>query len=285
MTFSHHAEVTRIWLEFCQALSTSLSGQTWPDSPPFIKTCSSKNNPLFPKYAPLLFSSLELPCFSNPFFRLLCQLLIPFATLLPTLQSRLWHISFVLCHLHTPLNELGRFAEVSVCHTRLAYSPPGTNTLPQLLGSTGLGSWMCNSATFLTGSLSPSHFLWGCLKGCARGGRAERCQEEQAGGKSSSVPLAARSVSSNSFKPKWANASNPKVHSYPANSHFVKVFCFLALLQFLSVPLPVQDSCPPQIFAVQWKKAVSGLLKLASINKIKVHNFLAQLVRSNFWYA
>lgn len=149
--------------------------------------------------------------------------------------------------------------------------------LPQLLGSTGLGSWMCNSATFLTGSLSPSHFLWGCLKGCARGGRAERCQEEQAGGKSSSVPLAARSVSSNSFKPKRANASNPKVHSYPANSHFVKVFCFLALLQFLSVPLPVQDSCPPQIFAVQWKKAVSGLLKLASINKIKVHNFFSSV--------
>lgn len=97
---------------------------------------------------PLLFSSPKLPCFSNSFFRLLCQLLIPFATLLPTLQSRLWHISFVLCHLHTPFNELGRFAKVSVCHSRPAYSPPGTNTTPTAPGK--LDVQLCHIFNWIT---------------------------------------------------------------------------------------------------------------------------------------
>lgn len=90
-------------------------------------------------------------------------------------------------------------------------------------------------------------------------------------------------LGSNSLKPKETNASNPKVHSHTTDS-MKFLFFFLALLQFLSVPLPVHDSCPPQISAVQWKKVVSGLFKLAGVNKIKLHNFLTQLVRGNFLF-
>lgn len=50
--------------------------------------------------------------------------------------------------------------------------------LPQLLGNTGLGSWTCNPAAFLTRSLPRPHFPCRCLQGCAGGGRAGRWHQE-----------------------------------------------------------------------------------------------------------
>lgn len=62
-----------------------------------------------------------------------------------------------------------------LCVTQGLSTPHQAQTrLPQFLGNTGLGSWTSNSTRFLPRSLPPSHFPCRCLKGCARGGRAER---------------------------------------------------------------------------------------------------------------
>lgn len=158
-------------------------------------------------------------------------------------------------------------------HTRHKHSSPSSWETQR--------SWTCNSASFLPGSPPLHTFPAGAQRAVPGEGGREGQQEGQAGGKTAlslwqlHLLVLAQTPCFKLFQTQMDKCKQPKGTFTCYELKLRKmIFCFLVLLQFLSVPLPVHDSCPPQIVAVQWKKEVSGFFQTGQYKQNKAPPFI-----------